>query len=425
MAQDPLHVLWVEPQFPGRLGAVADWLVRRRGYRASFYCHTLEPRAGWPPSVDHGLDVQVFGVGGVAREPAVSWSRALERSLCYSYGCWEVLEQRRPRSIDLIVGRSVGLGSSLFAPVYWPAAPVVNFLDYYYHAHRHDLAGEAGPETPPAYFHWRRSMAAIDLLDLENATLGWTPTRWQRGLFPAEYRDDFLVLHDGIDTRRFDRSSGNPTSARMRSIAGRVVAAETRVVSFIARSLDRLRGFDRFLSTANALLQARADVVCVVVGEPIVRRGLDVVFHNRDYPAHLMAQEPPFDPERLWFVGRVTPAGVAEVLAASDLHIAPSRPYPVARSLLEAMAAGCVVLASDTEPHREVIASGRTGLLVDGRDTESLAGQALAVLADPAAYRPLGDAAAATAREHYSQDVCLPRLADQFSALAAAKGGWL
>ena len=30
MTQDPLHVLWIEPSFPGRLGAVADWLVRRR-----------------------------------------------------------------------------------------------------------------------------------------------------------------------------------------------------------------------------------------------------------------------------------------------------------------------------------------------------------------------------------------------------------
>ena len=50
-----------------------------------------------------------------------------------------------------------------------------------------------------------------------------------------------------------------------------------------------------------------------------------------------------------------------------DLHLAPGRPYPVARSLLEAMAAGCVVLASDTEPHRQVITPGRTGLLVDGR----------------------------------------------------------
>ena len=93
MGQVPLHVLWVEPNFPGQAGAVADWLVRRRGYRCSFYCHTADPRATWPASVGKGLDVQTFGVGGVARDASVTWSRVLERSLCYAYGCWEVLEQ--------------------------------------------------------------------------------------------------------------------------------------------------------------------------------------------------------------------------------------------------------------------------------------------------------------------------------------------
>jgi glycosyltransferase involved in cell wall biosynthesis len=423
MAQDPLHVLWVEPQFPGRLGAVADWLVRRRGYRASFYCHTLEPKPTWPASVNQGLDVQVFGVGGIAREPAVSWSRTLERSLCYAYGCWEVLDQRRPRPIDLIVGRSMGLGSSLFAPVYWPAAPVVNFFDYYFHAHRHDLAGEVGPESPPAYFQWRRSMTAIDLLDLEHCTLGWTPTHWQRALFPVEYHDLLMVLHDGIDTDRFPRTARRTAAAGTRSIAGRSIPVGTRIMTFVAGSLDRLRGFDGFVSVANAVLRARDDVICIVVGDPIVRRGLDTEFHNRDFPAHLRAQEPPVDADRVWMLGRATAAVVAEVLAASDLHVAPSRPYPVARSLLEAMAAGCVVLASDTEPHREIVECGRTGLLVAGQDTETLARWALAVLADPAAFRPLGDAAAATVRELYDRNVCLPRLAEQFSALADAGEG--
>ncbi len=143
-----------------------------------------------------------------------------------------------------------------------------------------------------------------------------------------------------------------------------------------------------------------------------------MAFHNKDYAAHLLGQRPLADPGRLWFVGPATPATVAEVLAASDLHIAPGRRYPVARSTLEAMAAGCVVLASDTEPHREVIDGGRTGLLVDAGDAESLARQALAVLDDPAAYRPLGDAAAATVREAYSQDACLPRLASRLNTLA-------
>jgi glycosyltransferase involved in cell wall biosynthesis len=361
MAQDPLHALWVEPSFPGRLGAVADWLVRRRGYRAWFYCHTLEPRESWPAAVGRGLEVQVFGVGGVARESAVTWSRAMERSLCYAYGCWEVLEQKRPRPIDIIVGRSAGLGSALFAPVYDPAAPVVQFLDYYYHGREYDLADETGPGTPPAYYHWRRSTTAIELLDLEQAAMAWTPTEWQRGLFPPEYRGDMTVLHDGVDTRRFARSEWHAKGTGPRTIAGRVIPESTRVVSFVARSVDRLRGFDRFLAAADAVLRARPDALVVVVGDRTVRRGLDVQFHNEDYAAHLLGQRAPADPGRLWFLGPSAPSTVAEVLAASDLHIAPGRRYPVARSTLEAMSAGCVVLASGTEPHREVIARDRTG----------------------------------------------------------------
>ena len=134
--------------FPGRLGGVADWLVRRRGYRCHFFCHRRRPKEFWPASAGRGMDVVAFNVGGVAREATVAWQRSLERSLCYSFGCWEVLEQRRPRPIDVVLGRSDGLGSSLFAPVHVPRTPVVQFFDYYYHARKHDLADEAGPETP-------------------------------------------------------------------------------------------------------------------------------------------------------------------------------------------------------------------------------------------------------------------------------------
>ena len=178
---------------------------------------------------------------------------------------------RRPRPVDVVLGRSDGLGSSLFAPVHAPRTPVVQLFDYYYHARKHDLADEAGPETPPAYYHWRRAANAIDLLDLENGVVPWAPTAWQRDLYPAEYRDDFLVLHDGVDAR-----SLRPEAGRPRSIAGRTVPEGAKVVTFVARCLDRLRGFDRFLKLANALIRERPDVVAVAVGDPTVDRTLDV-----------------------------------------------------------------------------------------------------------------------------------------------------
>jgi glycosyltransferase involved in cell wall biosynthesis len=420
MAQDPLNVLWIEPQFPGRLGAVADWLVRRRGYRCWFYCHSADGPEHWPQSVGQGLEVQVFGVGGVAREQAVAWSRTLERGLCYAYGCWEVLETKRPRPIDLIVGRSAGLGSTLFAPVYSPA-PLVNLFDYYVAPHENDLADLATADTPPAYLHWRRSAGAMDLLELEQCTLRWTQTHWQRHLFPREYRDDLWVQHDGVDATLSDKSSGHGRTRRPRVIGGKTIPDGVRVLSFVSRSLDRLRGFDRFWQAANAILRARSDVICVMVGDPVVQRGLDTEFHNRDYLAHLCQSCPPVDRERLWFLARATPRVVAEVLTVSDLHLAPGRPYPVARSVLEAMSSGCVVLASDTEPHREVLTHGQTGLLADFSDPDSIVREALAVLDKPDNYRHLGAAATEHARDRYSRDSCLPAIAERFSMLAATR----
>ncbi len=412
MAEDPLALLCIEPHFPGRLGATADWLVRRRGYRCQFYCASADPPAHWPPSAGRGLEVVPFKVGGVARESAVPWTRSLERSLCYSYGCVEVLDVRRPRPVDVVLGRSASLGSTLFAPVSLPAAPVVNLFDYWMAPHANDLVAEIGPDAPAEYFHWRHTAPAYDLLELEAAAGAWTHTAWQRDLFPPEYRDAFLVLHDGVDAA----PAAGPGAPRV--IAGRAVPDGVRVASFVARCLDQLRGFDRFLTLANRLLTERRDLLFVVVGEPIVRRALDVRYHNQDYRQVVLSREPLADESRFWFLGKTAPATVAEVLAASDLHVYPSRPYPVARSLLEAMGAGRVVLAWDEAPVREVMAHGRSGLLVPGDDPDAAARAALRVLDDPAAHRPLGEAAAAVVRERYDRDVTLPRLAAWLGRLA-------
>jgi len=411
MAQAPLHLLCIEPRFPGRLGAVADWLVRRRGYRCWFYCNSTDPVEFWPESAGKGLEVVHFPVGGVAREAGVAWQRCLERGLCYANGCLEVLQERRPAPIDLVLGHSTSLGSTLFAPVYLPRVPIVNLFDYFYHTRAHDVTAEIGAEMPPAYYHWRRAANAVDLLDLENGVTPWTLTHWQRDLYPPEYREDFVVLHDGVDVRRFTRS----TTGGARTVAGRTLPPEVRLVTFVARVADRLRGFDRFVNLANRLMRARSDLLCIVVGGSIVQRGLDVEFYNQNYRAHLLSQTAIHDLNRLWFLDNVRPAVVAEVLAASDLHVYPSRPYPVSRSLLQAMSAGCVVLAWDTEPVREVLTHGQTALLA--ANIEEAERQALAVLQSPGEHRPLAEAARTLVCERYSQEVTLPVLAELFDRL--------
>jgi len=70
-------------------------------------------------------------------------------------------------------------------------------------------------------------------------------------------------------------------------------------------------------------------------------------------------------------------------------------PFVLSWSLLDAMACGCTIMASNTEPVREVVTDGHNGLLADFFDVDGLTDRALAVLRDPAAHRTLGHQAAA------------------------------
>jgi glycosyltransferase involved in cell wall biosynthesis len=409
MSQDPLHLLVIETRFPGRLGAVADWMVRKRGCRATFFCHRVDPATWHPPATGNGLEVVAFNVGGVAKEPTVAWPRQLERGLCHAYGAWEVVESRRTRPVDVILGRSNGLGSTLFTPVSYPHVPIVNWFDYYYLPRSMDLAEEDAPTLPADYLHWRRSANAMDLLDLENGVVPWIGTAWQRDLYPSEYRDDFFVLHDGVDTRRF-----RPREAHARSIQGRSIPEGTRVVTFVASSLDRLRGFDRFYQLASRVLLERDDVLFVAIGNPFVGRTADVRFHGRNYLEALMAASSLPDSSRFWTLDSATPEVVAEALSASDLHVVPSRAYPIARSLLEAMSSAAVVLAWDAPPIHEVLKSGENAVIVQDEEAEA---KTLEILGNLAEYRPIGDAARETILERYDRDVTLSRLATKLNEL--------
>jgi hypothetical protein len=48
------------------------------------------------------------------------------------------------------------------------------------------------------------------LADLQNCTLGYSPTEWQRSRFPAEYQYKLETIFDGIDTTVWHPLPGLP-----------------------------------------------------------------------------------------------------------------------------------------------------------------------------------------------------------------------
>ncbi|HWG42638.1 MAG TPA: glycosyltransferase, partial [Gemmataceae bacterium] len=100
------------------------------------------------------------------------------------------------------------------------------------------------------------------------------------------------------------------------------------------------------------------------------------------------------------------------------LHIYLSVPFVLSWSLFDALACGCVVLAGDVLPVREIIQPGENGLLEPLFDEDGLTATALRVLDDPPAFRPLGTAARRAIEENYSLEVAVPRLKAYFERVA-------
>ncbi len=92
----------------------------------------------------------------------------------------------------------------------------------------------------------------------------------------------------------------------------------------------------------------------------------------------------------------------------SRAHVYLTYPFVLSWSCLEAMATGCVVVASDTAPVREVI-DGSNGLLVPFHDGKALAATVEAVLADPDAHAGRGRRARRTILDRYDMaSRCVP-----------------
>ena len=90
-------------------------------------------------------------------------------------------------------------------------------------------------------------------------------------------------------------------------------------------------------------------------------------------------------------------SNVVDFLRACDIFVFPSLYEGLGIALIEAMAAGCVCVATNTGPIPEVVQDGKDGVLVPPADAEALARAVCDLLGDPARRSELGAAAKQTA----------------------------
>lgn len=196
------------------------------------------------------------------------------------------------------------------------------------------------------------------------------------------------LVRNGVEADLFEAGDG---AAFRRSMPG--VGGSTPLVGTLALLRPR-KGVEDLLRAAPLILRACPSCKFVVAGE----------VERASYAATLRQLCRELDvADRVLFTGRR--GDVADLLAALDVFVLPSRfgeGLPLA--VLEAMAAGRAVVATDTEGNREILESGATGELVPPCESENLARVVAALLADPTRRCEMGEAARRAVRERFGAE---------------------
>lgn len=410
-----MHVLFLHDAFPAQFGRVGLELRKRYGWRCSYLIQNYSSCPLPTAEMLQNLEIHRYAVPPSSDgndEGGVPWPRSYGRFVEQCQAVHDGIKQIPDLKPDLVVANGGRGAPTLLVPEATDAR-IITYCEYYFAKSKRDLTYRIDlPHAEPASF-FPRVINAPTLVSLVHSVAGYSATRWQRDSFPERHRSKIEVHFDGVDAELYQ------PGPRPRMIAGTPVSDETKVVTFVARGLESMRGFDIFMKVANRIARERSDVLFVVAGGDHAYYGWDS-FHTggATFREWTIARECP-DLSRFLFLGQVAPEVLADVLRRSDLHLYLTVPFVLSWSLFNALSTGLVVLGSDIDPVREVIEPGKTGLIEPLFDVDRLTETALKVLDDPAEFAPLGKAARALIENRYSIDAAIPPIKDFFERAAA------
>jgi glycosyltransferase involved in cell wall biosynthesis len=184
----------------------------------------------------------------------------------------------------------------------------------------------------------------------------------------GKFAEKTLAILNGVDLAEFNPGVGGRDIRREFNVND-----STPVVGIISR-LWPDKGHRDFIKAAARVLEEIPRVCFVVVGD----------FESPEYAAHKRELDELIS--SLGLEGEIIFLGfrsdIPRVMAGLDIVVLPSEVEGCARVLLEAMAMQKPVVATDSGGTPEVVADGRTGILVPPKDPARLADALLRLLSD-------------------------------------------
>jgi glycosyltransferase involved in cell wall biosynthesis len=357
-----MRLLVLHQNFPGQFGHMVKAWSQRPGWDVRALGRDTAPGL---PGFDGLVRYKLARAPHAHQHP---YLRTMESAVLHGQQVARMLLDMKKRGFkpDAVLAHP-GWGESLFVKDVFPDARLVHYCEWYYNAEGADLGFD--PEFPITFDDRARirTWNALHALNLTQCDAAVTPTHWQKSRHPEIFHPKITVQHEGIDTEHL----GPDPNAVLTTSNGTVLKAGDPVVTYVARNLKPYRGFHIFMRALEKLQQQHKTVHALIVG------GDDVSYGKRPKDAknwrEKMLSEVKLDATRTHFLGKLPRPQYIKVLQVSAAHVYLTYPFVLSWSLLEAMACGANIVASDTAPVREVIKHRDNGVFVPFFDANFLA----------------------------------------------------
>lgn len=399
---NPMRILFVHQNFPGQYKHLAPAMAAR-GHDVRALAINDQP----PPP---GVAVQRYWVTRGTTKDIHPWAAEIETKVLRGEACARAAMTLKEAGFtpDVICAHP-GWGESLFLRDVWPEARQLHFVEFYYSAVGRDIGFD--PEFGNTDFADRcrvRMKNANNLLNLAEMDHGISPTAWQKSTVPAEYQRKISVIHDGIDTTQVCPDASASFDWRTADGELQTCRAGDEIVSFVNRNLEPNRGYHIFMRSLPELLVRNPKLRVLIIGGDGVSYGSKPAegSYKQRYLDEVSGR---IDQSRVHFLGRLPYAQYLKVLQVSAAHVYLTYPFVLSWSMLEAMSAGCMLIASRTPPVVDVITHGKNGMLVDFFSIDEIVTAITSALRGGKDVQSLRKSARKTVVTHYDlQTRCLP-----------------